>query len=149
MNKRFLCLAYALLLLCGAFAACPRALAQMQTQPVSVPPSSQGYDVFVPIGKYFAKGDADALSAWFADNLDISLLSKGGDASRSQARQMLKTFFETYTPRSFVINHTTGRANMKYALADLVAGGETFRVTLFVTCKKETYRIQQLKIERL
>ena len=29
----------------------------------------KGYDVFVPIGKYIAQGDASSLSAWFAYNL--------------------------------------------------------------------------------
>ena len=38
---------------------------------------------------------------------------------------------------------------MKYALGDLNAGGETFLVTIFVSNKGESYRIQQLKIERV
>ncbi|MBQ1655614.1 MAG: DUF4783 domain-containing protein, partial [Bacteroidales bacterium] len=42
-----------------------------------------------------------------------------------------------------------GRANMKYALGTLKAGGETFNVTIFLSCKEDRYRIQQLKIERL
>ena len=60
----------------------------------------------------------------------------------------MKTFFDTYSPRSFDINHTAGRANMKYALGTLKAGGDTFNVTIFLTCKDERYKIQQLKIER-
>jgi hypothetical protein len=108
-----------------------------------------GDDVFVPISKYIAAGNAEALSAWFADNLEIAILAKESDASRAQARQVVKTFFDTYTPRSFNINHTAGRANMKYALGTLKAGGETFNVTIFLSCKDDTYRIKQLKIERL
>lgn len=107
------------------------------------------YDVFVPISKYITKGNADALSAWFDDTLEITVLSKGGDASRPQARQIIKAFFESYTPRSFTITHKAGRPNMKYALADLSAGGEMFHVTIFVACRKGSYRIQQLTIERL
>ena len=42
------------------------------------------YDVFVPIGKYLSQGNSDALSAWFSDNLEMSVLSKGGNSSRNQ-----------------------------------------------------------------
>ena len=61
----------------------------------------------------------------------------------------MKTFFDTYTPRSFDVTHTAGRANMKYALGTLKAGGESFVVTIFMSCKDSSYKIQQLKIERL
>ena len=53
----------------------------------------EGFDVFIPIAKYIAKGDAVRLSAWFADNLEISVISQTGDSSRNQARQILKSFF--------------------------------------------------------
>ncbi len=108
----------------------------------------EGYDVFVPIAKYIAKGDAVRLSAWFADNLEISVISSTGDSSRNQARQILKSFFDTYTPRSFELTHKASRANMKYALGLLTAGGEVFLVTVFVNYKDGSYQIQQLKIER-
>lgn len=114
----------------------------------SAPQSSSPGDVFNPISKYMSQGNAEALSAWFAENLEVTVLSRGGDASKAQARQILKSFFDNYTPRSFEITHTAGRANMKYALAELNAGGETFQVTIFVSCKDDTYKIQQLKIER-
>ena len=110
---------------------------------------NRSYDVFIPIAKYMRKGDAERLSAWFADNLEITILSTTNDSSRNQARQIMKAFFNTYTPRSFTIDHKAGRSNMKYALALLSAGGENFIVTIFVSCKENTYKIQQLKIERI
>ena len=108
-----------------------------------------GYDVFIPISKYMAQGNADNLSAWFDDNLEIAVISQESSASKAQARQIVKTFFESYTPRSFDISHTAGRDNMKYALGTLKAGGENFSVTIFVSSQGKTYKIQQLKIERL
>jgi len=108
-----------------------------------------GYDVFIPISKYMAQGNADNLSAWFDDNLEIAVISQESSASKAQARQIVKTFFESYTPRSFNISHTAGRDNMKYALGTLKAGGENFSVTIFVSSQGKTYKIQQLKIERL
>ncbi len=110
---------------------------------------SERNDVFTPIGKYMVKGDADCLSAWFDDNLEVCVASQESNASRAQAKQILKTFFDAFTPRSFDITHTAERANMKYALGNLNAGGETFTVTIFVSAKSDGYKIQQLKIERL
>ena len=107
------------------------------------------YDVFNPIAKYIALGDADKLSAWFSDNLEVSIFSNSSDSSCSQARQIIKSFFKSYTPRSFEITHKAGRSNMKYALGTLNAGGELFTVTIFVSYKDSDYRIQHLKIERL
>lgn len=107
-----------------------------------------GYDVFTPISKYLAAGDAEKLSAWFSDNLEITIFSSSNDSSRNQACQIMKSFFRTYTPRSFEINHMAGRTNMKYALGTLTAGGEMFVVTIFVGYKDSSYYIQHLKIER-
>ena len=98
-----------------------------------------GYDVFIPIAKYIRLGDADRLSAWFDDNLEISILSK---------TRIIKAFFNNFNPREFDITHTAGRSNMKYALGRLNAGGEIFEVTIFVSCKDDSYRIQQLKISK-
>lgn len=108
-----------------------------------------GYDVFNPIAKYLAMGDAEKLSAWFSDNLEVTIFSDSNDSSRNQARQIVKSFFRSYTPRSFEITHKAGRSNMKYALGTLNAGGELFLVTIFVGYDDTAYRIQHLKIERL
>ena len=108
-----------------------------------------GYDVFNPISKYLALGDADKLSAWFSDNLEVTIFSDSNDSSRTQACQIMKSFFRSYTPRSFEITHRAGRSNMKYALGTLNAGGEMFMVTIFVGYNDKTYKIQHLKIERL
>jgi len=110
---------------------------------------NDGNDMFVPIAKYLAKGDAESLSAWFADNLEISVVSSLTNSSKSQAKQILKSFFENYTPRTFDISHVAGRPNMKYALGTLTAGGETFNATIFVSVRDGDCKIQQLKIERV
>ncbi len=111
--------------------------------------AQQAQDVFVPIGKYIQQGDSESLSAWFASNLELDILGKTSDCSKVQATQIMKDFFVTYTPKSFTIVHKSGKAPMKYAIGNLNAGGETFRVTLFVkTQQNNGNQIQQLRIER-
>ena len=117
--------------------------------PISGSAQDKGYDVFTPIAKYIALGDADKLSAWFSDNLEVTIFATSNDSSASQARQIMKSFFKSYTPRSFEISHKAGRSNMKYALGTLNAGGEMFLVTIFANFQSDGYRIQQIKIERL
>lgn len=109
---------------------------------------SSSYDVFNPITKYIRLGDVEKLSAWFSDNLEITVFQVTNDASKSQAKQILKSFFDTYTPRAFNIEHTAGRESMKYALGSMKAGGDIFRVTIFVSLEGSNYLIQQIKIEK-
>ena len=110
---------------------------------------SKGYEVFTPISKYLGLGDAEKLSAWFSDNLEVTIFSSTDDYSKNQACQLMKSFYKSYTPRSFEITHKAGRGNMKYALGTLNAGGEHFMVTIFVGYKDSSYKIQHLKIERM
>ena len=116
---------------------------------VGLKAQDSSYDVFQPIAKYMALGDADKLSAWFSDNLEITIFASSNDASRTQARQIMKSFFKSYTPRSFEISHKAGRSNMKYALGTMNAGGEMFLVTIFVNFSDDNYKIQHLKVERI
>ena len=106
---------------------------------------ADSYDVFVPIAKYLGNGDAERLSAWFDDNLEITIMSTTNDSSKNQAKQILKAFFDNHTPRSFEIRHTASQS----ALGFLNAGGEVFEVTIFVSDCGGRYKIQQLKIDRI
>ena len=109
------------------------------------------YDVFIPISKYIQNGDAERLSAWFADNLEITMFQQTNESSKNQAKQIIKTFFNSYTPRKFSIDHKAGRSNLKYAVGSLNAGGELFLVTIFVSNKNDSqaFQIQQLKFEKI
>ncbi len=112
------------------------------------PGTTKNYDVFIPIAKYIAHGDAESLSAWFDNDLEITVFSSSNDASRNQAKQIMKTFFDNYSPREFRIAHTASSSNMKYAIGSLNAGGETFGVTIYLNYRDDGYHIQQIKIEQ-
>ena len=70
------------------------------------------------------------------------------DCSKLQATQIIKDFFVTYKPSDFTIIHKSGKAPMQYAIGSLKAGGESFRVTLFVKIQPGGNQIQHLRIER-
>lgn len=104
--------------------------------------------VFVPIAKYMGNGDAESLSAWFSDQLEITIDDLRSDSSRNQGRQILKNFFSNNPPQSFTIEHTASRGNVKDALGVLKCRDDSFLVTIFVCRKKDSFKIQQLKIEK-
>lgn len=111
-------------------------------------PQREGGDVFVPISKYIQKGDAEKLSAWFANNLEMEILGSPTDCSKVQATQIMKNFFAEYTPKHFTILHKSGNPPMKYAIGNLTAGGENFRVILLVRTQPSPAQILQIRIER-
>ena len=105
-------------------------------------------DIFVPIGKYIETADAEGLSAWFADNLEMDILGTVNNCTRSQAKQIVKNFFSKYTPKEFKVLHKSGRPPMTYAVGSLSAGGEQFRAIIYVKASGEKNAIQQLRIEK-
>ncbi len=105
-------------------------------------------DVFVPISKYIQQGDAEKLSAWFAPNLQIDILGTFNVSSKNQVKQVMKDFFEKYTPKSFVVVHRSGKDSLKFAIGTLNAGGTKFRVTLFVKIMEDGNFLQSIRIEK-
>ena len=107
------------------------------------------FSVFSSITKYLTLGDAASLSSWFADNLDVTVISSTHNCSRKQAQEILRSFFEANTPRSFQVTHKASESNKKYLIGLLNAGGELFQVTIYATANAgDTYKIQQLNISR-
>ncbi len=133
---------------------CLSAQAQAQTNQfartgaISQSPDGE-FSVFSSITKYLAAGDVNSLSSWFADNLDVTIISSTRSCSKRQAREILRSFFDSYTPRSFEVTHKASEANKKYMIGLLNAGGEHFQVTIYATAQAgDTYKIQQLNISR-
>ena len=112
------------------------------------PEVQQSQDVFVPLEKYIAKGDAEALSAWFTTSLEIDILGRNSISSKQQAKQILKDFFNENTPKSFSFSYRSGKIPIKYAVGSLNAGGNKFRVTIFVKTTADGNYIEQIRIEK-
>jgi hypothetical protein len=110
--------------------------------------NAQSGDVFTPIGKYIQAGDAEKLSAWFANNLEVDILGSANDCSKTQATQIIKDFFIKNAPKSFSIIHKSGKSPLTYAIGNLNAGNKKFRVTIFVKTKDGQNKIQHIKIEQ-
>ena len=127
---------------------------QMQLQPTQTANQGQqsqsqsATDVFTSIGKYIEAGDSEKLSAWFADNLELDITGSVNSCTRSQAKLIMKNFFNNNTPKKFSIIHKSGRPPMSYAEGSLSAGAEKFRVIIYVRTDDGKNSIQQLRIEK-
>lgn len=143
--KRFTLMAIVALLACTGIEAGAQIQVKMSN---SLMPESSSSDVFAPIGKYIQAGDCEKLSAWFADNLELDILGATNSCTRNQAKRIMKNFFNNYTPKQFTIIHKSGKAPIKYAVGTLDAGGEKFRLILYVKMDDSRGSIQQLRIER-
>ena len=122
---------------------------RMQSQPASQQGQPQNSnDVFTSIGKYIEAGDSEKLSAWFADNLELDITGSVNSCTRSQAKLIMKNFFNNNTPKKFSIIHKSGRPPMSYAVGSLSAGAEKFRVIIYVRTDDGKNSIQQLRIEK-
>jgi hypothetical protein len=92
----------------------------------------------------FKTGNAPVISAYFSQNVDISLLGKDNLYSKSQAEQVLKTFFSEHKPSNFVINHEGQSSNAKYYIGTL----STFKGTFRITINTKSNLIARLTIEK-
>ena len=134
--------------LCAGFSAMGQSKLQTSVKSFSQSPGGE-FSVFSSITKYLTLGDAASLSSWFADNLDVTVISSTHNCSRKQAQEILRSFFESNTPRSFQPTHKASEGNKKYMIGLLNAGGELFQVTIYATASAgDTYKIQQLIISR-
>ena len=105
-------------------------------------------NLFAEIEKTLKTGDVETFSSWFSENLDIEILDDSNICSKNQAKQMFKKFFARYTPKNFGLIHQSGNGKIEYGIGTLIAGGESFRVTIFVQTVEKKQSISQIRIEK-
>lgn len=95
----------------------------------------------------FSQGNAKLVGAYFHSNVDVSLLGKENLYSKSQAVQVLKTFFVDHKTKSFSIIHEGNSNNLKYYIGSLVTSQGSFRITVNIKTIDGAEFITRLTIE--
>lgn len=95
----------------------------------------------------FSKGNAKLLSAAFPSNVDISILGKSNLYSRSQAEQVLSTFFTQHKVSAFTIEHEGNSNGTKYFIGTYTSGKTQYRVTVNVKISGGKEVIKSITIE--
>jgi len=95
----------------------------------------------------FETANAKLIAQHFATNVDISLIGKENLYSKSQAEQVLKTFFLENKPSWFTIIHQGKASNTEYYIGSLETEKGKFRITVNVKLVTKKEFISHLTIE--
>lgn len=98
--------------------------------------------------KLFRQGDAEGLSEYFQESIDIGLPEKDMDYSREQGRIVLKDFFNEYPVKEFDIEEE-GNTNesTRFIIGQYESVKKTFRVLIILKMEDDKYRIHKIKVE--
>lgn len=95
----------------------------------------------------FKAGNATKIASYFAENVDLSILETENLYSKSQAEQILKSFFVKHKPSEFTIVHKGKSGLSEYFIGELTCTDAIFRVTLNSKSEEGNKEITSLTIE--
>lgn len=107
-------------------------------------------DITTDVEGLIKAGNAKELAKYFTDNIDLAIDHSDFDdiASKSQAEQILKKFFDECTVKSFTIKHTgKSQLGIEYRIGELETSCGKQRVTINLKKVGDVYLIHQLRIE--
>ena len=90
-------------------------------------------------------GNANELSKFLNDKVDLNINGKEGTYSHSQAEGVLKNYFKENPPKSFQINHEGASENgLIYAIGDYQSADSSFRVWIRLKKVNDQFRIHEM-----
>lgn len=114
-----------------------------------MPLSAQSFDNTIQQMKTaISVGNYENLSNLFTDSVDLTIKDTDGIFSKTQAKGVLKSFFENDKPKTFQIKHQ-GSSNdgTVYAIGLYVSEKGSYRVYALFKNKQGSAKIVQLQIE--
>jgi hypothetical protein len=95
-------------------------------------------------------GDADALSKYFAPNVEISIQDKEQVYTKAKATEVVRTFFNSNKPKSFSQMHKgTSRENSdQYSIGNLSTASGNYRVYLYLKVGGANLSIQEIRFDK-
>ncbi|MBL7795482.1 MAG: DUF4783 domain-containing protein [Saprospiraceae bacterium] len=112
--------------------------------------ADQGNPTLEAISRALGSGDANALSQYLADNVEVSILDKEQSCSRTKATGLLQSFFDANKPKGFSqIHQGTSRENSdQYCIGNLSAGTGTYRVYIYLKVGGGSASIQEIRFDK-
>ncbi len=83
----------------------------------------------------FKAGNANEISKYFNNNIEIDILGSENICTKTQAEQIIKSFFEQHPVVNFTILYEGGKVNSKYAIGKLFTSKGIFRINLLFKMK--------------
>ncbi len=97
----------------------------------------------------FEAGNAEKLSAYFNNNLEMKILDDSHIVSKIQATRILQDFFKQHPPVSFKVTYESDKPDSWYGIATLTSKKLTFRVNLYFMDGGDKKLIYYLSIEKV
>ena len=92
-------------------------------------------------------GNAEELARYFDSYVDLTLPDRRvGSCSKSQAKMVLRDFFDTYKVKGFNVQVRGGGQNPGYCMGTLQTAGGNFRTTLFIREEGEQPLIKEIAL---
>lgn len=90
-------------------------------------------------------GNANELSKFLNDKVDLNIDGNEGTYSRSQAEGVLKNYFKENPPESFQINHEGASQNgLIYAIGEYKTADSSFRVWIRLKKVNDQFKIHEM-----
>ena len=105
-------------------------------------------DITEQVSSFLKTGNVKELAKHFTDNVDLAVGDYDDIASKAQAEQILKKFFDKNQPKNFTIKHK-GKTSLgvEYRIGELETSAGTFRVTFNLKAVGDTYQINLFRAE--
>lgn len=112
--------------------------------------NTQGNPGLEAISTALSTGDVEALSKYFADNVEISIQDKEQLYPKAKAAEVLKSFFESNKPKAFAQVHKgQSRENSdQYCIGNLTATAGNYRVYLYLKVSGASISIQEMRFDK-
>lgn len=104
---------------------------------------------FAGITKALSKGDVQTLSSYLNETVELAVGDEEDIYDKAEAISVIKNFFKSHPPKSFSEVHKgTSKGNdSQYCIGNLIAGGKTYRVYIYLKSTSDKYLIQELRID--
>jgi len=112
--------------------------------------ADQGNPTLDAISRALSSGDADALSQYLADNVEVSILDKEQSCSKAKATGLIRAFFDANKPKGFSqVHQGTSRENSdQYCIGNLSSTTGTYRVYIYLKVGGGSTTIQEIRFDK-
>ncbi len=102
------------------------------------------------ITRAISRGDADGISAYFDESVELAILNDEDVYSKGMASKKLKAFFAQYPPRGYSQVHrgTSKSKDSVYCIGNLTTEKAVFRVYIYMRVNGEQHLIQEVRFDK-
>ncbi len=103
---------------------------------------------FTQIVNALKSGDANEVSKYLDNTVEIPLSESTTSYSKNQAQLVLRTFFDNNPVKDFKVIHESENAGSQYCIGNLTTANGLFRTTVYMKQKGDKQLVQEMRFEK-